>query len=100
MITITKTAAERMRSMINVGEKIRIYVKSGGCNGFEWDMEKVKTVDDKDEKVNDILTIDYMSIMYIIGSTLDYKKSMKSEEFTLTNERMTQKCGCGKSFSY
>ncbi len=76
----------------------RISVKGGGCSGFKYNF----SFDDKLEK-DDILfdkvVIDSQSLNIISGSTVDFKKEMIGESFTINNPQASASCGCGLSFS-
>ena len=54
-------------------------------------------------KKNDIIigksVIDQFSLDIIKGSTIDFKKEMIGESFTIDNPKATASCGCGLSFS-
>ena len=76
----------------------RIAVQGGGCAGFKYNF----SFDDKIEK-NDILfnkaVIDKQSLDIIAGSTVDFKKEMIGESFSINNPKAAASCGCGLSFS-
>ena len=76
----------------------RISVKGGGCSGFKYNF----SFDDKIEK-DDILfnktVIDKQSLEIIAGSTVDFKKEMIGESFSINNPKASASCGCGLSFS-
>ena len=76
----------------------RISVQGGGCSGFKYNF----SFDDKIEK-DDILfnkaVIDKQSLDIIAGSTVDFKKEMIGETFSIDNPKASASCGCGLSFS-
>ena len=76
----------------------RIAVQGGGCSGFKYTF----TYDDKVEK-DDVLfnktVIDKQSLEIIAGSTVDFKKEMIGESFSINNPKASASCGCGLSFS-
>ena len=49
-------------------------------------------------EVEDILLVDPICEMYIIGSTIDYHKSIEGSMLTIKNPTATSSCGCGESF--
>ena len=77
---------------------VRIAVQGGGCSGFKYTF----SFDDKIEK-DDILfnkaVIDKQSLDIIAGSTVDFKKEMIGESFSINNPKASASCGCGLSFS-
>ena len=76
----------------------RITVQGGGCSGFKYNF----SFDNKIEK-DDILfnkaVIDKQSLDIIAGSTVDFKKEMIGESFSINNPKASASCGCGLSFS-
>jgi len=44
--------------------------------------------------------IDSMSIMYLLGSTVDYKKEVFGSYFDIKNPESTSSCGCGESVGF
>ena len=88
-------------NLITTGDEkkyFRITVQGGGCSGFKYDF----SFDDKIEK-DDILfnkaVIDKQSLDIIAGSTVDFKKEMIGESFSINNPKASASCGCGLSFS-
>ena len=39
------------------------------------------------------------SLLFLIGTTIDWKKNIMGETFVFNNPNATSKCGCGSSFS-
>ena len=54
---------------------------------------------EKDDILFDRTIIDKASLEIISGSTVDFKKEMIGESFTINNPKATSSCGCGLSFS-
>ena len=54
---------------------------------------------EKDDILFDRAIIDKASLEIISGSTVDFKKEMIGESFTINNPKATSSCGCGLSFS-
>ena len=81
-----------------VKKYFRITVQGGGCSGFKY----IFTFDDKIED-DDVLfgktIVDKQSLDIIDGSTVDFKKEMIGESFTIHNPKASASCGCGLSFS-
>ncbi|WP_343192752.1 iron-sulfur cluster insertion protein ErpA [Buchnera aphidicola (Taiwanaphis decaspermi)] len=103
-LNITKNAIKRIKKIILNDDKkkyFRIYITGGGCNGF-----KYLFCTDNALKKNDIyikkkivLVVDYISFQYLIGSTLDYKKTLQSSKFIVINPNAKNTCSCGISFN-
>ena len=95
MITITEKAKEYMQSISN-GGYVTLGVKGGGCSGFKyvWGLSETKNA----EIIDDILLLDPLAIMYVIGSKIDYITELGGSFLTVVNPTATAKCGCGESF--
>ena len=98
---------EFTESAINQIEKItrsdnekyfRIAVQGGGCSGFKYNFSFDNNLE-KDDILFDQTIIDKASLEIISGSTVDFKKEMIGESFTINNPKATSSCGCGLSFS-
>ena len=99
-LEFTDSAKNQIEKITKSGEKkyFRISVEGGGCSGFKYNF----SFDDKIEK-DDILfnnaVIDKQSLEIIAGSTVDFKKEMIGESFSINNPKASASCGCGLSFS-
>ena len=76
----------------------RIAVQGGGCSGYKYNFSFENNLE-KDDILFDRAIIDKASLEIISGSTVDFKKEMIGESFTINNPRATSSCGCGLSFS-
>ena len=106
IINISNSASERIREIIAKGDDdaigLRIAVKSGGCAGYSYDMDYVSEVNPTDEIVEHDgvkVFVDQAAIMFLLGSTMDFKKEKFKSGFTFINPNETERCGCGESFS-
>ena len=96
MITITEKAKEYMQSL-SKGGYVTLGVKGGGCSGFQYTWGLSETKDN--EVIDDILLLDPMAIMYVIGSKIDYITELGGSYLAVVNPKATAQCGCGESFS-
>ena len=106
IINISNSASERIREIIARGNQdaigLRIAVKSGGCAGYSYDMDYVSEINPTDELVEHEgvkVFVDQAAIMFLLGSTMDFKKDKFKSGFTFINPNETERCGCGESFS-
>ena len=76
----------------------RIAVQGGGCSGYKYNFSFDNSLE-KDDILFDRTIIDKASLEIISGSTVDFKKEMIGESFTINNPKATSSCGCGLSFS-
>ena len=99
-LEFTNSAKNQIEKITKSEEKkyFRISVQGGGCSGFKYNF----SFDDKIEK-DDVLfnnaVIDKQSLDIIAGSTVDFKKEMIGESFSINNPKASASCGCGISFS-
>src|SRR6056300_965915 len=105
IVTLTESAKEQMQNMVEQHQKpaVRPSLKGGGCAGFkyDWTMEdEVNTDDEVVEFNNGKFIVDPSSVMFLLGSTIDYKKEMFGSYFAVENPASTSSCGCGESIGF
>ena len=105
MLEITEPAKEYLRGIAtdNSRDYVAFGVKGGGCSGFSyiWDFSDGPL---KEDEVMDLgegksLIIDGMSIMYTLGSKVDYIKELGGTYLKVENPLVSSQCGCGESFN-
>lgn len=107
MISVTDKAKERLAELrIEEGHtpnhNVRVAVKGGGCSGLMYDLifddalvESDQIFEDKGVKV----IVDKKSLLYLIGTTLDFSDGLNGKGFQFVNPNASRTCGCGESFS-
>ena len=105
VVTLTDSAKTQMQSMLDEHQKsaVKLALQGGGCAGFKYDWSLEDSLNDDDEVIelqNGKFLIDGMSIMYLIGSTVDYKKEVFGSYFDIKNPTSTSSCGCGESVGF
>jgi iron-sulfur cluster assembly accessory protein len=110
MIELTDNADIHLSSIIvdkNI-PAIKLSVNSGGCSGFSYDWQLVSEeeltnfVDDFDfilDLDTGKLIIDSLSLIYLVGTVVDYKKDIFGQRLMVENPNINSMCGCGESFS-
>jgi iron-sulfur cluster assembly protein len=105
MITVTESAASRIRDMISKrgsGVGLRVGVTESGCSGYKYALDYAEAVAADDiviERDDAKVVIDQKS-MTIIGDTeVDYVKDGLNQSFKFNNPNAVSECGCGESFS-
>lgn len=81
---------------------LRVGVKGGGCSGFSYSLDVTEDVTENDEKweQHDINVVcDSKSLLYLEGTTVDFKDEVMGRGFVFSNPNATSSCGCGSSFS-
>lgn len=106
VLNVTDNAASQIRErLLEAGEGViglRVGIKARGCSGMAYFMEYAKTQDSDDEIVEKDgvkVLVDPSSMMYLLGTTIDYVSNDVEEGFTFSNPNEKSRCGCGESFN-
>ena len=101
---LTEAAAERIRALTAASGKevegVRIGVKNGGCAGMEYTMTYAEARGPHDEVIEDKgvkLLIDPTTVMFLLGTEMDYRADRMRSGFVFNNPNQTSACGCGES---
>jgi iron-sulfur cluster assembly accessory protein len=104
-ISITNIAAGKVNEIRDAegieGEMaLRLRVVGGGCAGFAYDLYfDAATEMDKAFDCNGVnVVVDQMSLMYLMGTEIDYVESLQGAGFKFNNPNVKSTCGCGSSF--
>ena len=108
-MNVSKTAQERVE-LILYGDGMglapkpndnvfRIEIQGGGCTGFKYNFDVTKSQED-DIYIGERVVVDPMSMMYLEGSTLDFKDTIFSQSFVIDNPNVKTTCGCGESIGF
>lgn len=107
MIAVTDKAKERIVELRaeeghSEASNIRVSVKGGGCSGLMYDLDFDENIDPADEVFEDKgvkILVDKKSLLYLLGTTLDFSDGLNGKGFQFVNPNATRTCGCGESFS-
>jgi iron-sulfur cluster assembly accessory protein len=105
MITLTSRAARQVRSMQESlaapAKRLRVFVESGGCSGFQYGMSFDERKEGDSELVSEGVPIllDATSLAYLDGSVIDFDDGLQGKGFEIKNPNAQSTCGCGKSFA-
>ena len=104
VVTLSDTAAERVRAIMGRAERpyagLRVGVKNGGCAGQEYVLDYAEAANPLDEVVEDKgvrILIDPKAVLFLIGTTIDYETTKLASKFVFRNPNETDACGCGES---
>lgn len=107
MINVSDTAKNRILELRNQegqtnNHHIRVSVKGGGCSGLMYDLSFDAEIKDQDEIFEDKgikVLVDKKSLLYLLGTTLEFSDGLNGKGFQFVNPNASRTCGCGESFS-
>lgn len=107
MISITDKAKDRIVELRTEdghsdSAHVRVSVKGGGCSGLMYDLEFDDQTNENDQIYEDKgvkIFVDKKSILYLVGTTLDFSDGLNGKGFQFINPNASRTCGCGESFS-
>ncbi len=105
-LTVTPSAARRISAIVagetREGMRLRVSVSGGGCSGFQYGFaldDKMEEGDILIERDGAAVVVDGMSLMYVLGSELDFVENLTGSYFRMSNPNASSACGCGSSFA-
>jgi len=108
MITVSESAKTKLTQLMAEEGKdpdssyLRVGVTSGGCSGLSYDL-KIDDTTREDDKMfeNDGIKIlvDKKSMLYLVGTVLEYSGGLNGKGFVFNNPNASRTCGCGESFA-
>lgn len=107
MISVTDKAKDKITALRTENghsnqHHIRVSVKSGGCSGLMYDLDfddKTQTSDQIFEDKGIKIMVDKRSLLYLLGTTLDFSDGLNGKGFQFINPNASRTCGCGESFA-
>ncbi len=106
MVLITPGASVKVNEIrsaeaIEPHMALRLRVVGGGCAGFSYDLyfDEATEVDRICEIQGVKVVVDEMSLMYLVGTEIDYVEGLQGAGFKFNNPNVKSTCGCGSSFS-
>ena len=104
ILSITECAYTKLYSIAKSHDtnNILFYIKSGGCNGFEYKFKAIDKIENKKNLFvfNDLhIEVCNKSLLYVLGTQIDWKSDIMGSYFSFKNPVSKVSCGCGSSFS-
>jgi iron-sulfur cluster assembly protein len=107
MISVTEKAKSRISELLKEegrtsNHNVRVSVKGGGCSGLMYDLDfddKINPADQVFEDKGVKILVDKKSLLYLLGTTLDFSDGLNGKGFQFVNPNASRTCGCGESFS-
>ena len=105
-VILTPSAEARIADLMAQAPEGTIGVKLStpkrGCSGLAYSVDYVTQEAKFDEKIETpggIFYIDSASVLYLIGSTMDWVEDDFTAGFVFNNPNAKGSCGCGESFT-
>ena len=109
-LKITDTCCDKVYHLLKAEEEdlgLRIYIKGGGCAGFQYGFSFELQGKEDDYVVTHTaetgscirVMVDPISYPYLKDAVIDYKEDAKGARFVIDNPNAKTTCGCGSSFS-
>lgn len=105
-LILTPAAEQRIADLMAKAPAEAVGVKLStprrGCSGLAYSVDYVteaKPFDEKIETPGGTFYVDGSSILYLIGSTMDWVEDDFTAGFTFQNPNAKGSCGCGESFT-
>ncbi len=106
MISVTEKAKDKIVALRQTegfadNHNLRVSVKGGGCSGLMYDLNFDAKVEPSDQAFEDKgirILVDKKSLLYLLGTTLDFTDGLNGKGFQFINPNAMRTCGCGESF--
>jgi iron-sulfur cluster assembly protein len=105
-LTLTAAAEQRIADLMAKAPEGAIGVKLStprrGCSGLAYSVDYVaeaKPFDERIETPGGTFFVDGASVLYLIGSKMDWVEDDFAAGFTFENPNAKGACGCGESFT-
>ena len=105
-VTLTPAAEQRVADLMARAPADAIGVKLStprrGCSGLSYSVDYVPAENAMDEKIvtpGGTFYIDGASVLYLIGSVMDWREDDFTAGFVFDNPNAKGACGCGESFT-
>ena len=105
-VTLTPAAEARVAKLMSqapdgaIGGKLS--TPRRGCSGLAYSVDYVTQADPFDERIETpggLFFIDGGSVLYLVGSVMDWNEDDFTAGFTFDNPNAKGSCGCGESFT-
>ena len=105
-VTLTPAAEARVAALMTQAPADAVGVKLStprrGCSGLAYSVDYVSEEAPFDEKIvtpGGTFYIDGASVLYLVGSVMDWKEDDFAAGFVFENPNAKGSCGCGESFT-
>jgi iron-sulfur cluster assembly accessory protein len=104
-VIITDKAKEKINQLCKENNvyAITLNLKGGGCAGYQYDWGVTDAPTRYDEIISTgdgNLAIGKKSMLFLMGTEIDYVTSIVGSNFDIQNPNAKSSCGCGTSVSF
>lgn len=107
MIKVNDSAKSKIENLLKQEGKssdsfVRVGVQGGGCSGLMYNLDFDTELTDSDKVFEDNgvkIVVDKKSMLYLLGTELDFSDGLNGKGFSFINPNASRTCGCGESFS-
>ena len=81
---------------------VKLSTPRRGCSGLAYSVDYVTAADPLDERIETpggLFFIDGASVLYLVGSVMDWREDDFTAGFVFDNPNAKGACGCGESFT-
>ena len=105
-LTLTSSAEARIAALMAQAPAdavgVRLSTPRRGCSGLAYSVDYVteaKPLDERIDTTGGALFVDGASLLYLIGSRMDWVEDDFTAGFVFQNPNAKGSCGCGESFT-
>jgi iron-sulfur cluster assembly protein len=105
-IILTDAAQQRIADLMGRAPEGAVGVKLStprrGCSGLAYSVDYVTQENPLDERIETpggTFYVDGASVLYLVGSIMDWREDDFAAGFVFDNPNATGSCGCGESFT-
>jgi iron-sulfur cluster assembly protein len=105
-VILTPAAEARVAELMSKAPEgsvgVRLSTPRRGCSGLAYSVDYVQEAQPFDERIETpggVFYIDGASVLYLIGSTMDWQEDDFAAGFVFANPNAKGACGCGESFT-
>ncbi len=107
MIKVSDTAFDHIKQLRQEGGYddtygLRVSVAGGGCSGLMYQLDFDNAEQPGDQVIEDKgvkIFVAMKSLLYLVGTELDYTGGLQGKGFHFANPNASRTCACGESFS-
>ena len=107
LVTVSPKALAQLKVLRKEGghqedHGIRVSVKGGGCSGLSYDLafDSAEMPGDHVVEQDGIkIFVGAKSLLYLVGTQLDFSDGLNGKGFALNNPNASRTCACGESFA-